>query len=456
VERREYQLLIRGQPGGRRRVETRLCQTPLGERRLQETVQNTIYLRRQSRLDLDLRLRCLSDAQGRILRVHEHHAQSGADESTLDAGRVGEEMVTVRGAEERRVPFEPAAIDEWRLPELAWPDRRPDPGDRLVLRTYTSSTAGYADLEVNAVEGAPEGWVTLESQNAAEPTTRLRWELGPDRELDRLLASNGALLLELRRVPWGQAEATPALPPDLTDLMRLPLAGRPLEPDKVDFVRFQLTRVLPRVKPEDFEGPGQRAVPGAEPGSFTLETWRLPPPPPERLPPGLREASLQAWLEPTSLIQADHPEVIRLARELTGGAENAWSAALRLRAWVAREVDSSMGFAFASALDTLRRKKGDCSEMALLLTALGRAAGIPSRAVYGLVVSDGALTSHMWTEVWVGVWRPLDAALGGERVSPARIRLVEASTSLRADEAQYQAMTGLLLSGMQVTVEEAR
>ncbi len=454
--RTEFQVLIRGQPAGRRVLLERRCDTPRGPRRLFELEQRTVYLRRGDRLDMRVAARVLDDPAGRVLRYHERAAQAGTQGMELEAGRLGEEMLTVRGQELRRVPFEPAAIDDWLLPELVWPGRLPRPGERLRLRAYASSTASFSDLEVVALEADPARGFVLEHTLAAEPGTRMRWELGPDRGLRRLAATTGVLQWEIVPVASGQAEEVPAAPVDLTDLMRLGLTGRPLDPDRQDFVRFLLTRLPEVVQAAALEGPGQRALPGPSPGSLVVETWRLPPPPPAAFPLTVREPALRAWLTPTSCAQSDHPEIAARARELTQGAVDAWEAARRLRAWVAAEVDSSMGFAFASALETLRRRQGDCTEMALLLTALARAAGLPARAVYGLVASDGALISHMWTEVWVGEWRPLDAALGGEQVSPARLRLAETSTGLSDDEARYKAMSGLILSGLQVQVEEAR
>lgn len=55
-------------------------------------------------------------------------------------------------------------------------------------------------------------------------------------------------------------------------------------------------------------------------------------------------------------------------------------------------------------LDLLDRPQGDCSEYAELFTSLARAAGIPSRTVYGLAYTDEpspALSFHAWNEAWI-------------------------------------------------------
>ena len=50
--------------------------------------------------------------------------------------------------------------------------------------------------------------------------------------------------------------------------------------------------------------------------------------------------------------------------------------------------DKSLGVGFASASEVCATREGDCSEHAVLLVALLRAAGIPSRAVSGVVYVD--------------------------------------------------------------------
>jgi len=72
-----------------------------------------------------------------------------------------------------------------------------------------------------------------------------------------------------------------------------------------------------------------------------------------------------------------------------------------------------------SALETLSRRAGDCTEASVLLAALGRAAGIPTRVANGLVYSresyhgvSNVFMPHSWTLAWVdGRWRSFDAAL---------------------------------------------
>lgn len=72
-----------------------------------------------------------------------------------------------------------------------------------------------------------------------------------------------------------------------------------------------------------------------------------------------------------------------------------------------------------SAVDTIIRRAGDCTEAAVLLAALGRAAGIPTRVASGVTYTRGtyhsmtnAFIAHSWVVAYVdGAWRSFDLAL---------------------------------------------
>lgn len=78
----------------------------------------------------------------------------------------------------------------------------------------------------------------------------------------------------------------------------------------------------------------------------------------------------------------------------------------------------------ATASEAARTGKGDCTECSVLLAAMLRARGIPSRCVTGLAYSEDAFAGkrdafvyHMWTQAWIqdedgsAGWVDLDAAL---------------------------------------------
>ncbi|MDG2149117.1 MAG: transglutaminase-like domain-containing protein [Planctomycetota bacterium] len=188
-----------------------------------------------------------------------------------------------------------------------------------------------------------------------------------------------------------------------------------------------LDRVMLRMKAKDlaipfpdFESERQRIV-ESSPGEIILDVRRVVPHP----DPG-GEASLPGpeYLEPNATLQSDDPDIVALSEELAAGAETPWDVARQLESGVFQYIDKkSFGVAFASAAEVCRSRSGDCSEHAVLLAAVARAQGLPSRVAMGLVYVGGIFGGHAWTEVWVdGRWIALDATLGLGFVDPSHIR----------------------------------
>lgn len=131
------------------------------------------------------------------------------------------------------------------------------------------------------------------------------------------------------------------------------------------------------------------------------------------------EAALEA-LKSSQWIQSDAEAVKELAERAVGEATDAADAARRIEAFVRdyiRKKDLSVGY--ASALEVVKTRQGDCTEHALLCAALGRAAGIPARIATGMGYVEGRngkglMVGHAWTQVYLdGKWYSIDAALDG-------------------------------------------
>ena len=68
---------------------------------------------------------------------------------------------------------------------------------------------------------------------------------------------------------------------------------------------------------------------------------------------------------------------------------------------------------------------GDADHHTLLFIALARAAGIPTRAVRGVVRHDSGWLSHSWAEVFLGGdWLPVDPTSGQFPADAAHVRFV--------------------------------
>ncbi len=119
-------------------------------------------------------------------------------------------------------------------------------------------------------------------------------------------------------------------------------------------------------------------------------------------------------LEATPEVDADAPVLRQLAREVVGDSPGVYRSAVKLVHFVYGRLEKAYGVSRDRATEVLTLGKGDCTEHALLFTALARAAGIPTRQVHGLVFArydDGlpALYWHAWAEVKSGAeWIAVD------------------------------------------------
>ena len=149
---------------------------------------------------------------------------------------------------------------------------------------------------------------------------------------------------------------------------------------------------------------------------MTLATAEHPPVPES-------EAADPKLLASSAMINAEDPMIIDLAAQATKGiTAGPAKQAEACRAFVYRYIaDKNFGIAFGTASETARSKTGDCTEHAVLLTALLRAKHIPARVVSGLVYVDDGRNAifgyHMWAQALLPdehgakSWTDLDGTL---------------------------------------------
>lgn len=139
------------------------------------------------------------------------------------------------------------------------------------------------------------------------------------------------------------------------------------------------------------------------------------------------------FLADSQFLQRDDAKVQEHARKAAGDARDAGEIARRMEKYVQQNLTKkNFSTAMASAGEVAKTLEGDCTEHAVLLAAMLRAKGIPSRVAVGLVYVDSlsAFGGHMWTEAYLGgKWIPLDATLGLGGTGAAHIKLSDTSLS---------------------------
>jgi hypothetical protein len=133
---------------------------------------------------------------------------------------------------------------------------------------------------------------------------------------------------------------------------------------------------------------------------------------------GTDPAILADALKPTVWMQSDAPRIKALVAPVANLPTDV--AKMERLIKIAKPYLGPVDFVgHYSALEMLSRKSGDCTESAVLLAALARAAGIPARVANGLTYSQvryhgmsNAFMPHSWVVAYAdGKWRSFDLAL---------------------------------------------
>ena len=159
-----------------------------------------------------------------------------------------------------------------------------------------------------------------------------------------------------------------------------------------------------------------------------------------------------AHLNRSAMIDSDDEQIVALRAQALGEDDAPAQRPARaeaLRQFVHQYIDQKdLSVGFASASETARTAQGDCTEHAVLLAALLRADGVPSRVVSGVVYVDeflghtGVFGYHMWTQAWLGEdtqaggrWVDLDATLN--RLTPYDAAHIALAVSPMEDAAGF-------------------
>lgn len=139
------------------------------------------------------------------------------------------------------------------------------------------------------------------------------------------------------------------------------------------------------------------------------------------------------FLESNYFINFKDGGVKELARKAVGNLTDPWEKAKAIESWVRNNMKvANYTEAMATSDHVAVTLTGDCSEFSMLMAAMCRAQGIPSRTALGMVyVSSGrnaSLPFHMWTEVYIkGQWIGMDSTLGRGSIGPGHIKITDHS-----------------------------
>jgi len=131
--------------------------------------------------------------------------------------------------------------------------------------------------------------------------------------------------------------------------------------------------------------------------------------------PGIWENTPEVsdYLGPHDYVETDADEIRQVAHTIVDEDFGFWTAVRAIANWVTTYVAYSYNLQhtkYRGALETLRSRRGTCSDFVHLFLALARNKNIPARAMVGLQRHRRTWIMHSWAEVYdpqIG-WAPID------------------------------------------------
>jgi hypothetical protein len=334
---------------------------------------------------------------------------------------------TIAGIERSRVFDRPEAILLEACLEDWLADRPPgfETGELTLLGEESCTPKPAKANRLGARAGQPGAvWSVVTSNEEGEQ----RLVLDADGLCLERSAAGG--LMTRRRAPAEQAREIAFRKMDGRDVLMYPLGKEvgPLELlesltvelkwKDIPFDRFRLEDDRQHVVEKFRDGNQYRAVVRIEPPKAMPVPARLPISGPEFAP----------YLGESRYIRPHDEKIVAVAQEVTRGKTDALEAVKALSAWMSNNIEPCLIAETLSGPEVLACRKGKCSEFATLFASLSRAAGIPTRIALGERMMPGQWGGHMWNEVYVGRWIPVDAGANEVGKSAVLVKLIDHET----------------------------
>lgn len=145
-----------------------------------------------------------------------------------------------------------------------------------------------------------------------------------------------------------------------------------------------------------------------------------------------------AFLSEDDYIKPKDPGIQKQTADIVGLTKNPAEIAGKILKWVNANVVSDFIAETLTGPEVLQKRRGKCSEYAILFASLARAAGIPTRVALGELYTGGAWMGHMWNEVWLGEWTAVDAAAGMFVAGPSHLKFIDSPTVMGTQSLRWK------------------
>lgn len=160
------------------------------------------------------------------------------------------------------------------------------------------------------------------------------------------------------------------------------------------------------------------------------------------------------FLKDTDFIKPSDPTIQRQLAEIRGNEKDAFTITQNILHWISANITPDFIAETLTGPEVLKKRKGKCSEYAILFASLARAAGIPAKVALGEQNIGNLWMGHMWNEVWLGQWMTVDPSAGNFITGPSLIKFVDSDTVIGTQRVRWKLVDNLSLEILDFTEEE--
>jgi len=126
----------------------------------------------------------------------------------------------------------------------------------------------------------------------------------------------------------------------------------------------------------------------------------------------LNMPDLLIYTLPDKWVRSDYEDLKRTGRIYASSSNNdARAFAKYLTSYLFKLVTTQPEFIIPDSSVIVDYRRGDGIERSLLFASYSRAAGLPTRLMGGLVYRNGYFFFHVWPEIWLNGWIPVDPSM---------------------------------------------
>jgi len=304
-----------------------------------------------------------------------------------------------------------------------------NPGDEFRFNVFDPATMGQAPVLVH-ISGREK--IRIMGQERISVRASMQFK-GSTQEV--WIGENGEILKEagllgITLVKTTKTDALAGIDPepvqDLTQQASVATREKIDNPHRLQKLKMEISGI--NLNALQIDGGRQHLV-----GNLLTITKETLPKTNETMPMAPLHDDFKRFLQATPFIQSDHPEIKALSKRILQANDNLPAMGEKLVGWVFQNIQKRPVLSLPDALSTLENRVGDCNEHAVLLAALARSAGIPTKIETGLVYLKGRFYYHAWNSLYLGEWISADAVFGQIPADVTHIRMTSGDQKAQLD-----------------------